>query len=160
MYNGVMSNVQANVNAKEAFIAGVSTQAQLNLGDWHLYHSFTYTYGQELETDVPMDHIPPFFGRGGVKYEIKQLVAEAYVSYQGWKRLDRFSPRDYNNLIFATEDGWPAWWIANLKASYTLNSWLKFQAGVENLFDLHYRPFSSRISAPGRNVYTTVRVSF
>ncbi|MEL6672625.1 MAG: TonB-dependent receptor [Bacteroidota bacterium] len=159
-YNGVLSKVQANVNAKEAFIAGVSTQAQLNLGSWHLYHTLTYTYGQELETDVPMDHIPPLFGRGGVKYEIKQLVAEAYVSYQGWKHLNRFSPRDFNNLEFATEDGWPAWWTANLKASYTLNRWIKFQAGVENLFDLHYRPFSSRISAPGRNVYLTTRISF
>lgn len=160
VYDGVLSQVQSNVNARQAYIVGASSEQKLNLGKLSLEHNVTFTYGQVLEEDVPLDHIPPIFGKVNLSYEQKRFQFNAYVHYQGWKRLDRFSPRDFNNLIFTSPEGAPAWWTLNAKASLALNPKLTLQAGVENLLDLHYRPFSSRISAPGRNLIFSLRTSF
>ncbi|MBU3680131.1 MAG: TonB-dependent receptor, partial [Candidatus Kapabacteria bacterium] len=44
------------------------------------------------------------------------------------------------------------------RAAYDVTSMLTAQLAVENLFDLQYRPAGSGISAPGRNIVTTLRV--
>jgi hemoglobin/transferrin/lactoferrin receptor protein len=54
----------------------------------------------------------------------------------------------------------PAWYTLNLKAGYQFNRYIGLQAGVENILDQHYRNFASGISAPGRNVFVTIRGSF
>lgn len=159
VYEDSLSRVQANVNAGTAFIAGFNNNIYLDLGKWSFSNSLTYTYGQETESDVPMDHIPPFFGKSELTYKGKGFQTAFYAMYNGWKRPDRYSPRDENNAFFATEDGWPAWWTLNLKTSFALSPKLKLQAGIENLLDVHYRPFSSRISAPGRNIFVSLRAS-
>jgi hemoglobin/transferrin/lactoferrin receptor protein len=53
--------------------------------------------------------------------------------------------------------GLPAWTIAGVRASYDVSSMLTAQLAVENIFDLQYRPAGSGISAPGRNIVTTLR---
>jgi len=159
LYEDSLSRVQANVNAKTAFITGINNNIYLDLGEFSFSNSLTFTYGQETETGVPMDHIPPFFGKTEFNYKTKRFQASFYSLYNGWKRPDRYSPRDENNSEFATEDGWPAWMTLNLKASYALNPKLKLQFGIENLLDTHYRPFSSRISAAGRNIILSLRAN-
>ena len=157
LYEGVLSQVQMNVNAGRARIVGASANAWFKWADWKLSHSITYTYGQDLSNAVPLDHIPPIFGRGALQYANGRFQAELSVPYQGWKRLDRFSPRDEGNLEFATEDGWPSWVIFTLRGTYILKSGHQLQLGCENIMDQHYRPFSSRISAPGRNLFVALR---
>ena len=159
MYEGEYSQVQANVNAKRAFFGGLSGFAHVYLGSFHLFHTMTYTYGQILDPDnsLPMDHIPPLFGQSGVEYQVNQFKASGTVNFNGAKPLERYSPRDLNNLFFATPEGSPGWWTLNLKGSWAFNSRLRLLGGVENLLDQHYRTYSSRISAPGRNVYLALR---
>lgn len=159
VYEDSLSRVQANVNAGTAYIAGINSNIYVDLGKWSFSNSLTYTYGQETETNVPMDHIPPFFGKSALTYKTKGFQTAFYALYNGWKRPNRYSPRDENNAFFATEDGWPAWWTINLKSSYAFNPKLKLQVGIENILDVHYRPFSSRISAPGRNIFISLRAS-
>ena len=160
LYDGVLSNVQANVNAKEAWIFGVSHVIQGSWGRMIMRHSLTYTYGQDLSSQVPLDHIPPLHGQGEIGYRVGKLEVSSRLSWQGWKRLDRYSPRDFNNAEFATEDGWPAWMRIDILGTYRFLEHVHIQAGVDNIFDQHYRPFSSRISAPGRNVWVSLRWNY
>ncbi|MEM6800437.1 MAG: TonB-dependent receptor [Bacteroidota bacterium] len=159
VYEDSLSRVQANVNAKTALITGLNQNIFFELGSLSLSNSMTYTYGQETDTGVPMDHIPPFFGRAEISYKAKRLHVALYSMYNAWKRPNRYSPRDENNAFFATEDGWPAWMSINIRTSYALNPSLKLQLGIENILDTHYRPFSSRISAPGRNISLSLRAN-
>lgn len=160
LYDGVLSNVQANVNAREAWLGGMSHVIHFRWNSFEFGHTITWTYGQDISSDVPLDHITPLFGQATLSYPSGRWQFLGKVAYQGWKRPDRYSPRDESNAEFATEDGWPAWARLDFKASYRMTDRLQLQAGIDNLLDQHYRPFSSRISAPGRNIWLTVRWSY
>ena len=59
------------------------------------------------------------------------------------------------------EDGnpWsPGWFTLNFKASYNVSNRLDLTAGVENILDLRYRPYSSGIAAPGRSFIISARI--
>ena len=157
-YAGVMSRVQANVNAERARILGVTQGVRLNWAGLQVRHQVTWTYGQELSGDVPLDHIPPLFGQADVRYSLGRWQWMSRVSYQGWKPLDRLSPREEEDADFATAEGWPAFVAWDLGATYTLSRHFRLQLGIDNVLDQHYRPFSSRISAPGRNIWVAIRV--
>jgi hemoglobin/transferrin/lactoferrin receptor protein len=45
----------------------------------------------------------------------------------------------------------PGWYTFNFKMWYQLTNLLKLGAGVENITDQRYRPYSSGLVAPGRN---------
>ena len=46
----------------------------------------------------------------------------------------------------------PEWITLNMRLSYLILKGLRIYATLENLTDLRYRPYSSGISAPGRNI--------
>ena len=46
----------------------------------------------------------------------------------------------------------PEWITLNMRLSYLILKGLRIHATLENLTDLRYRPYSSGISAPGRNI--------
>lgn len=46
----------------------------------------------------------------------------------------------------------PGWITLNMRLSYLILKGLHLHATLENLTDRRYRPYSSGISAPGRNV--------
>ncbi|MBK7553194.1 MAG: TonB-dependent receptor [Flavobacteriales bacterium] len=54
----------------------------------------------------------------------------------------------------------PSWYTINLKGSYQITKGLLASAGVENITDQLYRPYSSGISAPGRNFILALRANF
>ena len=66
-------------------------------------------------------------------------------------------------FIYATdEDGLPyspGWYTFNFKVSYKPINTLTLVLGVENILDVRYRPYSSGIVAPGRNVIFSARLS-
>jgi hemoglobin/transferrin/lactoferrin receptor protein len=167
LYDGQWSSVQANVNAGAAWLTGGSFSVRSKLGPWRLSAQATYTYGLVTATQTLLDHIPPWFGLLRIGFEQGPWEVEATTHGQAWKRLDPNrtappydDPRDLSNLEYATQDGWPAWWRLDLNAAYRGWTPVTVQVGVENLFDLHYRPYASRISAPGRNLYLALRGNF
>jgi hemoglobin/transferrin/lactoferrin receptor protein len=159
LYEGVLSQVQANVNAQEAYYLGFHQFVAGKWGKWQVSHRVSFTYGQSFEAQgsVPMDHVPPLFGQGMVAYENRRWRFEATGRYQTAKNITRYSPRDLGDLWYATPEGSPAWWVLHLKTSFQLHPTLRLQAGIDNLLDRHYRPYSSRISAPGRNFSLALR---
>ena len=54
----------------------------------------------------------------------------------------------------------PAWATVNLRASYSFACGLSLNVTLDNITDRRYRPYSSGISAPGRNVTASIRYDF
>ena len=54
----------------------------------------------------------------------------------------------------------PSWYTLNIKALYDLSDTFTLSTGIENLADKRYRPYSSGISAPGRNFILSLRANF
>ncbi len=161
LYEGVLSRVQANQNASHAILTGFNASLLWQLlPQLKMSATFTYTYGQELASDTPLDHIPPFFGRVDMTYKKKKWEVQAYTLFNGAKTLDRYSPSGEDNITFAMPEGMPAWYTLNLKSSFKASKKLQLQLGLENILDRHYRYFASGISAPGRNLIGTVRLRF
>jgi hemoglobin/transferrin/lactoferrin receptor protein len=129
----------------------------------------TYTYtkgkytGRKLDgsnTALPLDHIPPTYGRVGLKHDIKKFTAELFTVFNGWKRIEEYNLNGEDNEIYATKDGMPAWQIWNINTSFQLTQKLNLSFQIENIADLNYRYFASGISALGRNYNVQARHSF
>jgi len=163
-YNGTRVKVFANQNVNRAFLYGFSGSITTNLTSGYSFtSSVNYTYGRLLRAHtgrVPLDHIPPMFGKTGFSYTRSVIFIEAYALYNGWKRLKDYNPGGEDNLQYATVDGTPSWFTLNLKSTITLNKIFSIQAGIENALDRNYRYFASGFSAPGRNVVLALRTNF
>jgi hemoglobin/transferrin/lactoferrin receptor protein len=81
------------------------------------------------------------------------------VSYENLSEDGRST--DY---IYATDENGnpysPAWFTLNLKTSYPVSDAIAVSAGVENILDKRYRPYSSGIVAAGRNVILSLQAKF
>lgn len=163
MYNGVKSSVFSGSNAAQAYILGYSVSVNADLTNYsQVYGNLAYTKGEVTSgnENIPLDHIAPLTGNIGYIYERRKWNAEAYVLFNGSKKLADYSNSGEDNLQYATPDGMPAWITFNAKMGYRWNKNLVLQGGVENLLDTQYRVFASGINAPGRNVFAAVRLKF
>ena len=162
IYNGVLSKVTTTTNSNKAFIYGYHAQMNAKFRDVFSFNSsFSYTYGRiKAATNLPLDHIPPLFGKAGLQMQLKKFKSELSANYNGWKRLKNYSSSGEDNLQYATADGMPSWLIFNLRTAYQLNSKFQIQAGLENITDKNYRMFASGISSAGRNLVLSIRGSF
>lgn len=162
-YEGQPTPVMANQNKRRAFITGFSSILHAEISSsFSADASYNYTHGRIISEDAetPLDHIPPVFGRVSIQYARKKWTTVTFVNFNGWKRMDDYFLNAEDNEVYATAEGMPSWYTLNMRLGYQANNHLSLQAGIDNLFDLQYRTFSSGINAPGRNVFGTVRVSF
>lgn len=156
LFDGEQQRVQTNINANAAFVYGFSANGQAQWQDhWHLRVGITYTYGRETVDGQrsPLSHIPPVYGMGSLEYRRTAWSARAVVRFNGQKPLSAYDLNGSDNADQASPEGSLAWVTYNLYGSWHLNPFLRLQLGAENLTDLHYRTFSSGISAPGRNFF-------
>lgn len=86
------------------------------------------------------------------------MFAEAYLLFNGKKKLVDYHLEGEDNLQYAPADGMPAWYTLNIRGGYNIGTYLTLQAGVDNIFDVQYRTFASGINGPGRNIWLTLRV--
>jgi hemoglobin/transferrin/lactoferrin receptor protein len=164
LYDGQITPVVANQNKARAFIYGFQGSVTLKpISALTLYSHITYTCGRYRgvnNEEVPMDHIPPVFGKTGIAYKFRFLESEIYALYNGWKHLSEYNPFGEDNLQYATTEGMPSWYTLNISATGTINKHLKVQLALENLFDQNYRVFASGISGAGRNLILKLKASF
>ncbi|SHG03921.1 hemoglobin/transferrin/lactoferrin receptor protein [Fodinibius roseus] len=157
-YDGTMSNVEALVNAGAAYVYGASLgfSAELNrtLG---IRSELTYTHGRDRSGGEPLRHAAPLFGTAGISYETDKLRAEVYTEFNGPKKWDDLAPSERNKPHLYTPEGAPAWATLNIRTSYRFSGTFTVDVGLENVLDKHYRPYSSGISAPGRNLSVSLR---
>ncbi len=160
LYDGDLYRVTTNYNAAQGIIYGGSLRFTSNLNRNITFNgTLNYTHGHNITDDVPLGHIPPFFGRTNITYRRDRFFFDIYAVYQGWKHTEDFSPYGEDNDGEAMEYGFPGWWTLNLKTGFNLGQHIDLMMAVENLFDEFYKPHAAGISAPGRNFIVTARFS-
>jgi hemoglobin/transferrin/lactoferrin receptor protein len=163
-YNGSRSRVFANQNVNKAYLYGFNAGITADVTkEVKFFSTINYTYGRlqaGKSSEVPLDHIPPVFGKTSLSYTHSRFGVEAYALYNGWKKLKDYNPSGEDNAQYATVEGTPAWITFNLKSNVSLSRHLTLQAGVENILNRNYRYFASGFSASGRNYMVALRTTF
>jgi hemoglobin/transferrin/lactoferrin receptor protein len=163
VFKGILSKVQAITNASYAKVYGAHFNLQMNATQ-HLSIrlSLTMTKGFE-EGGIPLRHAAPVFGSTHLVFTSAKFTADLYSSYNGARKYEDMPPSESEKpYMYATDSNgnpWsPGWLTLNCKATYNMTKWIVLNAGVENILDLRYRPYSSGIVAPGRNFIFSLRV--
>lgn len=169
LYNDVMSKTFSLQNAAFAEIMGTNFGIEIKLPHGFSFTSrFNYQKGiEELEdgTTSPSRHAAPWFGLSRLTYTHNDLSFQFYAVYSGEVKHENLNEEEKQKLfIYAkNSDGLPyspAWQTLNFKAMYQFNPNFTFSGGIENINDLRYRPYSSGIVAPGRNLVFSIRANF
>ncbi len=153
----------ASINADSAVVRGLSLNAEIYLGPhWETRASWNLTKGESVSGGVrkPMAHIPPAYGKVEVSYTYKRYKLSGVLRYNGFKDIADFGPGTADNPQKTYPEGALAWHTYNVYCSINLRKHYSVQLAIENLADLHYRPFASGVSAPGRNFLFTLRKNF
>lgn len=169
VYDGELSQVQAIQNAASATVYGVQAGLEIKLpAGFGIASRFSYQKGEEeLEdgTISPLRHAAPWFGITHVTYKRERLLLDFYGVYNGEIAFEDLAVEEQGkpHLYAIDENGnphSPGWYTLNFKVSYHVTDYLQLVAGVENILDHRYRPYSSGIVAAGRNILGTVRMTF
>ncbi len=169
LYDGESSRVQAIQNAAQSEVFGVQLGVELALAKgFGVSSQLNYQQGEEELDDgstSPSRHVAPMFGVTRFTYHYNNLDVQLYAVYNAERTADDMPVEEQAKTEFyALDDNGeafsPAWYTLNLKAMYRLNESLQVTAGVENVTDQRYRPYSSGISGAGRNFILSVRAKF
>lgn len=159
--DGETLDIFAKVNTGNAEVYGGSLNYTAEVADnWAVSKTISYTGGRDITNDQPLRHTTPIFGKASITYQKKKLRSEFYIEYNSGRNRDEIpsSEIDRKPYLYASS-GSPGWYTLNIKSSYQVSEQINLNAGVENILDQHYRPYSSGISAPGRNFILAVRAS-
>ena len=160
-YDGEYLPIYANTNTQEASLYGFNAKAYLYLNkEWSSTHTISYTYGKDDSSDLPMDHIPPLYGKSQLNWVKNKHKLGLCILYNTWKKAEEYGSSGSDNLDEATADGTPSWWTLNFSYSVNISDKLTAQVNLENMLDVHYKTFSSGISAPGRNLILSLKTEF
>lgn len=164
MYHDEMSKVEAIVNTGSAQVYGIQINFLANITrDVSLKTTFNITDGKDQDK-TPLRHVAPMFGSTHLMYNRTRFKADLYTNFNGRKSFENMPPSEAEKAYMYAEDEngnpfSPAWLTFNLKMSYNITEWAIMNAGVENILDHGYRPYSSGIVAPGRNFVFSLRVT-
>jgi hemoglobin/transferrin/lactoferrin receptor protein len=169
IYDGVLSRVQAIQNAAVANVYGIQAGIEVKLPLGFSFSSdFNYQKGDEELDDgtiSPSRHAAPLFGVSRLTYDANRLNLQIYAVYQGERKHEDLAEEEKakDEIYAADADGntyAPGWYTLNFKAMYRFTDHWSVSAGIENLTDRRYRPYSSGISGPGRNFVLSLMTNF
>lgn len=169
IYDGELSRVQAIQNAAKANVYGIEAGIEITLpSGFGLSSDINYQIGEEELDDgtlSPSRHAAPVFGVTRLSYSAGKLFWQLYAQYQAERTHDDLPSEEQGKTEIYAKDTEgntfaPAWYTLNFKAMYTLDKHVSFTAGVENITDQRYRPYSSGISGAGRNFVLSASVKF
>jgi hemoglobin/transferrin/lactoferrin receptor protein len=166
MYDGELSQVQAIQNAAHAFVYGVQAGIVLNLPSGFRFNTdLNYQKGEE-ELDngrkSPSRHAAPFFGLTRFGFTHSKLDLELNLQYSDQVAYKDLAEEERGKKeIYALDRNGnpysPSWYALHLKSMYKLSDKVTITAGIENITDQRYRPYSSGIASPGKNFVLAVR---
>jgi len=157
------SKVEAMTNSGSARVYGFNINMQVNILKYlSLKTALNITEGYEENGD-PLRHAAPLFGSTHLILKTGGFDADLYTIYNGAKKFEKMAPSETEKpyLYASDENGnpWsPGWFTINLKMSYRFVNRVTVMAGVENISDHRYRPYSSGIVAAGRNFIVSLRL--
>ncbi|MEZ4788215.1 MAG: TonB-dependent receptor, partial [Flavobacterium haoranii] len=169
MYDGELSQVQAIQNAAKATVYGVQFGVEAKLSkDFVFSTDLNFQKGEE-ELDngekSPSRHAAPFFGVSRLTFTHEKLELQLYTQFSAKKAYKDLPEEERGKPEIYAIDGngnpySPGWYTLNLKTDYKFNKTFNVTAGLENITDQRYRPYSSGLVAPGRNFIVGVRAKF
>jgi hemoglobin/transferrin/lactoferrin receptor protein len=169
VYNGETSNVQAIQNAAKASVYGLELGMEAFLSEKvSLQSNLTLTEGTEEEEDgseSPGRHVAPTFGDFHLIWKDDRFKADVFLNYNGEIAYTDMAPsetskdylyaKDVNGSPFA-----PSWYTLNFRSQYKIAQGLLASVAIENITDQRYRPYSSGITAAGRNLIMGLGYTF
>ncbi len=164
-YDGTLSRVQAVVNTGWATIYGFSADIDIQpVPYFGLKGHLTFTKGSD-DSGNSLRHIPPIFGATDFYFEKDKLRLLINIEFNGEVSYNQLAPSERNKsyLYVLNKSGLPyspSWRTYNFKGTYALSNKFLLSFAIENITDYRYRPYSSGISAPGRNFAAGLRYRF
>lgn len=168
-YQGELSNVQAIQNAAKAEVYGFEVGVEVNFtNDLQLTSHYNITDGFAEEDDgtkAPSRHIAPQFGNSHLIYQWKKLKLDAFAEYNSQFDFEDLAPSQVSNdFLYALDENGnpfaPNWYTLNFGAQYSITKALQVNVVLENITDQRYRPYSSGITAAGRNLIVAASYAF
>ena len=168
-YEGVPSKVLAIQNAASATVYGIQAGLEWSPAqNWLLYSKINWQKGQEElddEMTSPTRHAAPLFGLTMLTYSKKRVKLELSSIYNGEVSFENMpvDEKGKPHLYAKDENGnpySPSWITFNIQGTYKLAKFLDAMVGLENIGDKRYRPYSSGMSAAGRNFNFSLKASF
>lgn len=168
-YDGEWSAIQAIQNSAFIRVFGIQGSVEAKLPNGFEFSArVNYQKGlEEMEdgTQSSPRHAAPLFGLARLGYQMQKIRAELSTVYNGAISADRLpiTESDKPHLYALDADGRPyapAWNVINFNLQYALNSTFQVNAGIENITNQRYRPYSSGLTAAGRNLVIALRGSF
>lgn len=169
MYDGEMCKVQAIQNAAFATVYGIQAGLEVKLpAGFGFTSQFNYQKGEEELDDgskSSLRHAAPWFGISHLTYKANKLELDLYGVYNGEISYANLCEEERGKSYLYAKDAdgnpySPAWYTLNIKALYQITDNLSVSAGVENLTDRRYQPYSSGIAGSGRNFVLALRARF
>nr|WP_317167325.1 TonB-dependent receptor [Winogradskyella costae] len=165
IYDGELSTIQAMQNASKAWIYGFEAGLEVHFTKYlKLRSQYNVIGGTEDNNGVeePVRHVAPHFGRTHLVWTKDKLLCDAFVVYNNELAFNQLSPseasKDYIYALDGNGDPYaPAWSTLNFRTQYQYNAQLSVTASVENITDQRYRPYSSGITAAGRNIILALK---
>jgi hemoglobin/transferrin/lactoferrin receptor protein len=169
-YDGQLSRVLSQQNIGEVWVSGF----QIGL-DWKVTANLRLTTTANLQQGEEKDpatgrnfsptHVAPKFGATHLVYSRTNWKVDLYSNYNNEIEYDDLALTERGDShLYAKDDNGnpyaPSWWTLNIKGAYNFKRIFSITMGGENILDKRYRPYSSGISAPGRNFILSVRASF
>ncbi len=166
IYDGDEVITIANVNGDNAAIFGGTIDMSINpINNLFIKGNATYTQSKTYNNET-LPSISPFFTQIALQFKKGKIDAEINYKHSLKKDADTYSLNGEDNLEQSPMDtngnyvGVPAWSTLNASAIYNVNKTLTLQVGLDNVLDTHYKEFASGISAPGRNLKTSLILNF
>lgn len=166
-YDGELSTVQAIQNASKAWIYGFEVGMEINFAkQLKLRSQYNIIGGTEDENgeEVPVRHVAPNFGRTHFIWKNNRLLFDAYLVYNNELSFNQLAPSEISkDYLYAKDNSGnpyaPSWHTLNFRTQYNWDNKLTLTASLENITDQRYRPYSSGISAAGRNLILALKYS-
>jgi hemoglobin/transferrin/lactoferrin receptor protein len=165
---GNKSRIQAVQNVTRIHVYGIQAGVEFFYKGVGIKSNISYQNGREQAPDslvyYPLRHAAPTFGSSHLTYEHRKFKFDFNVVYNLKMNFKDLALTERTNASYARDEFGRAyvasWFTLNFKAAYYPSQYVAITAGVENILDKMYRPYSSGINAPGRNFIASVRARF
>lgn len=169
LYDGVLSRVQATVNAANINIYGIQGGLEWKLPyHFNLYGRLNIQSGmEELDdgTTSPTRHAPPTYGIIRLSNNLKQFKFQIDYNFSGGFNFDQMPITEIEKPHLYAKDAEgrpfsPQWSSVNLVTRFEVRQNILASISIENILDSQYRPYSSGIAGPGRNFIFSGSIKF
>jgi hemoglobin/transferrin/lactoferrin receptor protein len=167
-YDGVNSRVMSQQNISAVKIGGIQLGIHYQAFQQGLLKvNLNWQKGLEFYPDsthaYSPTHVAPLFAAMHMVYTVNKLKLDVYAQYNSQITFNNLALSERADKHLYARDGKgspysPEWLTLNAKSSFQIADNVVVDMGIENIFDKRYRPYSSGISAAGRNVILALRV--